>query len=328
EGYGGLEVRGGFPLSPGVDRWSRGGIFRGDRSDLDPNLWPQFQPVDVAPALGVAVESQGVTWLHSRLTYRRVYNTGASNTSEFASGLTTPVVYSGTRISQERLGYAVTANHPKIGGVQGGLTYDFYANRFPSLYASAETYIGEKVTAGIDYDFYQPAFDGDSIWNFFASQPTHYMGVRGNVEISDKAVTLSVNSQARSERGRAMLEPALAGLVRAPLAERQTVEQMMAASPRRLGKTLDSPPLPPDELKKVVHQGLTDHYRRTLDEPVPALGNRAPRQAAKTAKGRDKVVAWLKLLENSSGRHEPDDPMASYDFTWMWEELGVAEHRQ
>ncbi|MBI2717197.1 MAG: hypothetical protein HYX36_00310 [Rhizobiales bacterium] len=152
--------------------------------------------------------------------------------------------------------------------------------------------------------------------------------VLGNVEISDKAVTLSVNSQARSERGRAMLEPALAGLVRAPLAERQTVEQMMAASPRRLGKTLDSPPLPPDELKKVVHQGLTDHYRRTLDEPVPALGNRAPRQAAKTAKGRDKVVAWLKLLENSSGRHEPDDPMASYDFTWMWEELGVAEHRQ
>src|SRR6185436_11181613 len=96
EGYGGLEVRGGFPLSPAVDRWSRGGVFRGDRSDLDPALWPQFQPTDVAPAFGVAVESQGVTWLHSRLTYRRVYNTGASNVSEFASGLTTPAQYTGT----------------------------------------------------------------------------------------------------------------------------------------------------------------------------------------------------------------------------------------
>src|SRR5205085_3330385 len=112
EAYGGLEVRGGFPLSPSVDRWSRGGISRGDRSDLDPGLWPQFQPVDVAPAFGFAVESAGVTWLHSRLTYRRVYNTGASNTSEFASGLSTPVGYSGTRISQERLGYSVSANHP------------------------------------------------------------------------------------------------------------------------------------------------------------------------------------------------------------------------
>lgn len=152
--------------------------------------------------------------------------------------------------------------------------------------------------------------------------------VLGNVEISDKAVTLSVNSQARSERGRAMLEPALAGLVRAPLIERQTVEQMMAASPRRPRTNMDAPPLPPDELRQVVHQGLTDHYRRTLDEPVPALGNRSPRQAAKTAKGRDKVVTWLKMLENSSGRHEPDDPMASYDFTWIWEELGVTDHRQ
>lgn len=152
--------------------------------------------------------------------------------------------------------------------------------------------------------------------------------VLGNVEIGDKAVTLSVNSQARSERGRAMLEPALAGLVRAPLVERQTVEQMMATSPRRSGKALDAPPLPPDELKQVVHRGLSDHYRRTLDEPIPALGNLSPRQAARTAKGRDKVVAWLKMLENSTGRQGPDDPMASYDFTWIWEELGVTDHRQ
>jgi hypothetical protein len=64
-----------------------------------------------------------------------------------------------------------------------------------------------------------------------------------------------------------------------------------------------------------------------LDEPIPTLGNRSPRQAAKTAKGREKVVDWLKMLENSSGRQAPDDPMASYDFTWMWEELGVSEYR-
>ena len=77
-----------------------------------------------------------------------------------------------------------------------------------------------------------------------------------------------------------------------------------------------------------MHEGLTDHYRRTLDDPIPALGNRSPRQAAKTAKGRDKVVAWLKMLENASGRQELGDPMASYDFTWMWEELGVGDERR
>lgn len=152
--------------------------------------------------------------------------------------------------------------------------------------------------------------------------------VLGNVEIIGKAVTLSVNSQGHATRGKAMLEVALEGLVRAPLLERQTVGRMMAASPRRSVRNSEPPPLPPDELKRVVHQGLTDHYRRTLDDPIPALGIRSPRQAAKTAKGRDKVIAWLKMLENSSGRQNPDDPIASYDFTWMWEELGVTEQRQ
>lgn len=152
--------------------------------------------------------------------------------------------------------------------------------------------------------------------------------VLGNVELGDKAVSLSVNSEARSARGQALLEAALAGLVRAPLVERQTVEQMISASPRRASQTVDEPPLPPDELKRVVHQGLTDYYVRTLDEPIPALGNRSPRQAAKTAKGREKVVAWLKSLESASGRQGADHPMATYDFSWMWEELGVADGRQ
>ena len=32
---------------------------------------------------------------------------------------------------------------------------------------------------------------------------------------------------------------------------------------------------------------LTDHYRRTLDDPIPALGNVSPRKAARTARGRE-----------------------------------------
>jgi hypothetical protein len=37
--------------------------------------------------------------------------------------------------------------------------------------------------------------------------------------------------------------------------------------------------LPPDEERIIVHQALTDHYRNTLDEPIPALGNQTPRKA-------------------------------------------------
>ena len=88
---------------------------------------------------------------------------------------------------------------------------------------------------------------------------------------------LSVNSEARAARGRAMLEPVLAGLARAPRVERQSIEQMMASS--REHSEQDIVCLPPDEERSIVHQALTDHYRKTLDEPIPALGNQTPAAA-------------------------------------------------
>ena len=50
----------------------------------------------------------------------------------------------------------------------------------------------------------------------------------------------------------------------------------------------------------------------------------SPRVAARTARGREDLVVWLKHLENRS-RHTRDrnDPVAAYDFTWMWRELNV-----
>ena len=83
-----------------------------------------------------------------------------------------------------------------------------------------------------------------------------------------------------------------------------------------------------DEERSIVHQVLTDHYRNTLDEPIPALGGQTPRKAVKTAKGRKKVIAWLKMLENQSAQQRPEDPMGAYDFTWLWRELGVGDERR
>jgi hypothetical protein len=183
EGYGGFEVRGGMPLSPSADRWSRGGVWRGDRSKVDPALWPSFQPVDLAPAFGVGVETQGVHWVHGRLSYRRVYNTGPSNTSQFASATSAPVGYDGMRVSQERLGYSLMASHPNVGALQGGLQYDFYANRFTNLYAGAEVYTGKHLTLGADYDYWRPSFDADSIFNFFGTEPTHTLAARADVDL-------------------------------------------------------------------------------------------------------------------------------------------------
>jgi hypothetical protein len=57
--------------------------------------------------------------------------------------------------------------------------------------------------------------------------------VLGAVELTANAVKLSVNSEARAARGRTLLEPVLAGPVRAPLIERQTVYRRATSRVRR-----------------------------------------------------------------------------------------------
>jgi hypothetical protein len=184
EAYGGLEQRGGMPLS--TSRFESDGVWRGDRTGYDPSLYPSYQPADIAPVFAAAIESTGVTWLHGRLTYRRVLDTGASNTSEFASGLYTPASYSGTRISSEKLGYSIDASLATLGAVRGGLIYDLYDARFGSAYANIDAFLGHGVTVGVDYQFYQPTFDGDSIWNFFLSEPMNDVGLRAAWNVNDR----------------------------------------------------------------------------------------------------------------------------------------------
>ena len=150
--------------------------------------------------------------------------------------------------------------------------------------------------------------------------------VLGTVELKDKALILSVNSQARAERGRALLSEVLDGLVAQPLVEIQTLEQCMStrnpAPPARLN-------LSEQERRTIIHDGLERHYRDLLDQPIPALGNKSPRAAVRTAKGRARVVDWLKTLENHTAKLAGhNDEMATYDFTWLWTELGVNELRR
>ncbi|HEX4516093.1 MAG TPA: hypothetical protein VH054_21240, partial [Polyangiaceae bacterium] len=178
EAYGGLEVRGGLPFSGSIGRWEADGVWRGDRSGMDPTQYPSFQQDDVAPAFGVAVETSGVSWLHGRLTYRRVYNTNDSIVSQFANGDLSPIVYSGTRVSSDKLGYGLNANAPKIGGLSAGVVYDFYANTTQSIWATADLYVTKKIIASLDYDYFQPTYDADSIWNFFGAYPMNDMGAR------------------------------------------------------------------------------------------------------------------------------------------------------
>lgn len=147
--------------------------------------------------------------------------------------------------------------------------------------------------------------------------------VLGYLELEKKGVVFSVNSRQRADRGDALLSGILGQRVGKPSIRAESIEEMMASRRDAGPQELD---IPEEERRAIVHDYLEGHYRRALDEPVPALGGETPRAAVKTASGRLKVAEWLKSMENQTAKSNRD--MASYDFSWLWTELGISEQRR
>ena len=150
--------------------------------------------------------------------------------------------------------------------------------------------------------------------------------VLGNLELKGRFLVLSVNSASRAAQGTALLENVLGKMVRVPLTTIQTIDQMKAS---RNGRDASADDIPLEVATPLVHAMLDKQYREILDQPVGMLGDIAPRAAIRTKNGREKVAKWLKYLENrSASSQNPQDPMATYDFGWMWRELNVENLRR
>ena len=121
----------------------------------------------------------------------------------------------------------------------------------------------------------------------------------------------------------------LDGLIGQPLTSMQTLEQAMADSRAKRGEEdVAVKPVPPEIAGPLLQQFMDDHYRKCLNQPIGILDGKTPRQAVRSNKGREQVVAWLKYLENGAARRARNDPAAAYDFSWMWQALGIADLRK
>jgi hypothetical protein len=70
------------------------------------------------------------------------------------------------------------------------------------------------------------------------------------------------------------------------------------------------PPVEPraPELEAIETQLAERHWLSWIDTKVPALGNRTPRKAAKTPRGRERLDALLTEFARSAGRRPASAP--------------------
>jgi len=152
----------------------------------------------------------------------------------------------------------------------------------------------------------------------------------GTLELTPGVIKLTTNSTERAQRGQAILESLLQGLIGPALSSLQTPEQMLEerrTHRQDTGRQEPADDIDPEIKAEIIQHTLDQHYRRVLDEPVPALGDKTPRQCVRSKKGREKVIEWLKLLENNEERRAASQGQQPYDSRWMWDELKLGKYR-
>jgi len=162
--------------------------------------------------------------------------------------------------------------------------------------------------------------DGEWIWLAEAVQKDHKASVAilGSLSLIIDRLELQVNSSQRADKGKKYIAALLGNLVDEPL----TVFERLDLSE---GFDLEEPksPLLPEDFNgdEVIKSFMDQHYQKILDEPIPALGHKTPRECANDTDQHVQLIQWLKGLDNDTlhAGPMPDD----YNFQWMWEELGL-----
>jgi hypothetical protein len=80
----------------------------------------------------------------------------------------------------------------------------------------------------------------------------------------------------------------------------------------------------PIKLSREEDQRMYEHiYRDWADQPIPALGDRSPREALRSRAGRAKVIALLKEYESTALHRAQREGEHPVDFKFMWRMVGL-----
>ena len=153
--------------------------------------------------------------------------------------------------------------------------------------------------------------------------------ILGTLRIDGGRLSVHVNSQRRADTIRTEVEGRLGGdvvyrttvmeSIEKALEERRTRPESAAQRrDREANERLNALP----EVQEQLRAMATAHWERWLDEKIPALRNRTPRQASRTAEGRERLEALLQSFAEH-GAAQDDSPFRA-NVPTLRKELGLS----
>jgi hypothetical protein len=81
--------------------------------------------------------------------------------------------------------------------------------------------------------------------------------------------------------------------------------------------------LPPEVIAQAIEQAIRRHYANWVDETIPALGGRTPRQAITTPAGLERVKGLLREYEEGERQQAANQARPAVSYQFLWDALGV-----
>jgi hypothetical protein len=142
----------------------------------------------------------------------------------------------------------------------------------------------------------------------------------GRAILEGGLLRLETNSMQRADRLRRLVAERLGVLVSFRIREHADPVAHLAEGAERGARRGSPEPMPPEVLE-VMKRMQAEHYRRWLDEEIPALGGLTPREAAKR-KGAPRKSLELLLAEiEHAEAGQPEQQR--FDVSGLRRELGV-----
>lgn len=143
----------------------------------------------------------------------------------------------------------------------------------------------------------------------FKSNPALDSTVLGRIEIYGQKMKVEVNSNKRAENIKKEIEKRLGSRAKYKTMEIRSLESMLEEGQQK-GLDAGTQPNQDDlmqlpEVQEQMRHMLQGHWQNWIDERIPALGGKTPRQAVKTPDGKESVEALLLDAKRHSGYNEP-----------------------